>query len=519
MRYLSVCSGIEAATVAWHPLGFEPVAYSEIEPFPSAVLSSRWPAVPNLGDLTNFKNWPDYAIDLLVGGTPCQGFSVAGLRGGLADPRGNLTLTFLALAERYRPQWVCWENVPGVFSCLSNGAGNPTPPPPPMDLERDGQRVETRDEYRGEELHAFGCFLAGLSKLGYGWSYRVLNTEHFGVPQRRRRVFVVGCLGDWRRAASVLFERYCLQGHHPPRRKTGESIAGTLGKSFARRGYDDRGDTGGVLPIVVPAVTSKWSKGSGGPAGDECQNLVAFDTTQITNPENRCQPKAGDPCHPLTASGHPPAIAFRAAGQDGFDPSEVSPPIVATDGGGTVPTVFGFDSMNCGKTQHGYTEDGSPPIVADGGGGRTCVGFTIHGTDKTAKAVSYSETALALTARPPGSIQNSATTAVLDLGNIAMTEPQIFQTRVGRNDRGMPEPVAPALNGTNAGDSSDSRPVLLHGSFVRRLTPLECERLQGFPDNYTLIDGASDNARYRAIGNSMPVPVMSWLGKRIQQRA
>src|SRR5690606_30244401 len=185
MRYGSVCSGIEAATVAWHPLGWSPAFFSEIEKFPSAVLAHHYGSnmpgenptsngVPNYGDMTKFQEWPDHAIDLLVGGTPCQSFSVAGLRQGLADPRGNLMLTYLAIARRYWPRWLVWENVPGVLS--SN---------------------EGRD---------FGTFLTGLAELGYGFAYRVLDAQYirvdgfpFAVPQRRRRVFVVGYLEDWRR--------------------------------------------------------------------------------------------------------------------------------------------------------------------------------------------------------------------------------------------------------------------------------------------------------------------------------
>ena len=184
MKYLSVCSGIEAATVAWHPLGWEPVAFSEIEKFPSAVLAHHYPDTPNWGDLTRFKEWPDATVDVLVGGTPCQSFSVAGLRKGLDDPRGNLALTFLALAERYRPRWIVWENVPGV---LSSSGG--------------------RD---------FGSFLGGLVELGYGFAYRVLDAQFFGVAQRRRRVFVVGHFGDWRSAAAVLFEPESLRGDSAP---------------------------------------------------------------------------------------------------------------------------------------------------------------------------------------------------------------------------------------------------------------------------------------------------------------
>lgn len=193
MRYLSVCSGIEAATVAWHPLGWTPAAFSEIEKFPAAVLQHHYPHVPNLGDMTNFKEWNIGDIDLLVGGTPCQSFSVAGLRKGLDDPRGNLALVYLAIAERFRPRWVLWENVPGV---LSSYTGNE----PPSDLE-EGQ------EWEAEETSDFECFTTALAKIGYGWAYRVLDAQYFGVPQRRRRVFVIGHLGDWRRAAAVLFNK------------------------------------------------------------------------------------------------------------------------------------------------------------------------------------------------------------------------------------------------------------------------------------------------------------------------
>lgn len=203
LRYLSVCSGIEAATVAWHPLGFIPVWFAEIDPFARAVLLHHYRSVPNRGDIIRFREWPDAVVDVLVGGTPCQSFSIAGLRAGLADPRGNLALVYLAIAERYWPRWLVWENVTGVLS--SNGG---------------------RD---------FGAILGGLVELGYGVAYRVLDAQYvrvdgfpFAVPQRRRRVIVVGHLGDWRRAAAVLFERESLCWDHPPRRSPGQRIAPQL---------------------------------------------------------------------------------------------------------------------------------------------------------------------------------------------------------------------------------------------------------------------------------------------------
>jgi len=201
MKYLSVCSGIEAATQAWHPMGWKPVGFSEIEKFPSEVLAKHYPTVPNLGDMTKYKEWSfDESVDLLVGGTPCQSFSVAGLRKGLEDPRGNLALIYVGLLAKFKPQWFVWENVPGV---LSSGGG--------------------RD---------FGSFLGAVAELGYGFSYRMLDAQHFGVPQRRRRIFVVGYLGDWRPTAEVLFESGCMRGDTKKSRKEGQDIATALQKAL-----------------------------------------------------------------------------------------------------------------------------------------------------------------------------------------------------------------------------------------------------------------------------------------------
>ena len=214
MRFLSVCSGMEAASVAWEPLGWKAVGFSEIEPFPCTILKHRFPNTPNYGSLTEYQSWPlePGSIDLLVGGTPCQSFSVAGLRKGLADPRGNLALVFLGLVDRLQPKWVVWENVPGVLS--SNGG---------------------RD---------FGSFLGALVKLGYGFAYRVLDAQYVGrcgmhsqgsgwdaVPQRRRRVFVVACrgLGGWESAASVLLKPESLCWHPTSRRKKGQATAPDAG--------------------------------------------------------------------------------------------------------------------------------------------------------------------------------------------------------------------------------------------------------------------------------------------------
>lgn len=384
MRYLSVCSGIEAATVAWHPLGWEPAAFAEIDRFPSAVLRHHYPSVPNHGDFTTIQGGEYGAIDLLVGGTPCQDFSVAGLRAGMDGKRGQLTVKFAHLAGRLRPRWLVWENVPGVLSI--------------------------------DEGRAFGTFLGMLGQLGYGFAYRVLDAQFFGVPQRRRRVFVVGHLGDWRRAAAVLFERHSLSGHPPPRREAGQgtaySVAPCLGASG--RGFERAGDT----------------------RGQDC--LIA---------------STGDTAHCLNAGG--------MGRQDYETETLITQPVytLAIRGRG--------DSHELE-----YRTDVTANAILTPNGGRGGIGVG---------AIAIQERALCENpnAGPDGAGFRSDDTAyTLE----ARTAPQAVCARMA----------------------------------VRRLTPRECERLQGFPDNYTKIDAkTADGPRYKALGNSMAVPVMAWIGQRI----
>jgi len=242
MRYGSVCSGVEAASVAWEPLGFEPVFFSEIEPFPAAVLSHHWPSVPNHGDMTKFEEWnyEEGSIDVLVGGTPCQSFSVAGLRGGLGDDRGNLALTYMRMVDQLRPRWCVWENVPGV---LSSNAG--------------------RD---------FGSIVGALAELGYSCAWRVLDAQNFGVAQRRRRVFLVGCAsGNWRDPASVLFESNCGARGFESRREAREK--------------DTRSTRGSVAARVAPTITSSGPPYSRtGNQGSEVDALVVQSAVRRLTP-------------------------------------------------------------------------------------------------------------------------------------------------------------------------------------------------------------------------------------------
>lgn len=742
--FMSVCSGIEAASVAWTPLGWSALSVAEVDKFPSAVLAHHYPQVPNYGDITQFATWPDATPDVLVGGTPCQSFSVAGLRAGLADPRGNLALTYLAIVDRYRPRWVVWENVPGVLSA-------------------DGGC-------------AFGAFLGGLAELGYGFAYRVLDAQYFGLAQRRKRVFVVGHLGDWRRAAAVLFERESLSGHPPPRRQARQAaapaarggaddggddaliaatlggemgrnrglgnanedglitpVAGTLGGSSQSGGFrtTDLDNTGAYIPEIVPqAMSAKWVKGSSGPAGDEVANLVvhslradgfdasedgtgrgtplvaepftlairgrldsrdlesrqdgtanaivtpnggrdgigigaiaygvhgehssamtsdgiaevayrteraraldtsggyatnqggtvalafttkdhgadagelaptlragghtrshanggvmpavaygitddetvlaecvptmgtpsasggghppavafdtynqtatedttqtlcsrgdspggnahlvptvieplAFDTTQVTHPANYSHPEPGDPCHPLAASAHVPAVAFRTNqtgaqgpihGEELTDPlTQDHPPAVAFE-----PRYYTRDNKTGGapgdvavlKADASKRGDSAPHVAYAIQGGATR-----ENPECGPDGVGVREDDCAYTIEARSEVQAIGFADVAD--PLAANQAKTWTREGSRNFR--MSNVATAPHGAG------------YRMQVRRLTPRECERLQGFPDDYTLIPyrnkPAADGPRYKALGNSMAVPVMAWIGRRIQ---
>ncbi len=384
IRYGSVCSGIEAATVAWHSLGWVPSFFSEIEKFPREVLAHHYPDVPLHGDFTTIGANQYGSIDLLVGGTPCQSFSIAGLRKGLDDDRGNLALEFIKLAQRTRPRWVVWENVPGVLS--SNGG---------------------RD---------FGSFLGALGEIGYGFAYRVLDAQYFGVAQRRRRVFVVGYLGDWRRAAAVLFERESLSGNPAPSREKGQ-VTPTLTKECTGVSRPGHNEDGWYIPTVTARMVLFGEYSTDGSASA----LKARDYKDATD-------LVAYPLNTMTMQGRP------------------------SDNG----------RMGLGI---GSEIDPSPTL-----------------TKAHSHAVAYGLPGNWIGRKPENG------------GN--QTEPFYEQS--------------PCQTRTD-------RHAVANNMAVRRLTPIECERLQGFPDGYTDIkEKCPDGPRYKALGNSMAVPVMHWIGKRIQ---
>jgi DNA (cytosine-5)-methyltransferase 1 len=414
VRYLSVCSGIEAASVAWHRLGWSPVAFSEIEAFPSSVLAHRFPNVPNYGDMTAHATWPlqHGDIDILVGGTPCQSFSVAGLRKGLSDPRGGLMLTYLEIAQRLRPRWVVWENVPGV---LSSGGG--------------------RD---------FGSFLGALGDLGYGWAYRVLDAQWVrthghprAVPQRRRRVFVVGCLGDGTAAASVLFERESVCRDSPSRRTSREETPADAGGSASIGRWWDGGDCADTL--------TKCN-------ANEAQRMPDKDNFgAVLQPVANTLGNRGLRSH-TELDGHGayiPAVAFTMGN--------------LARGAGPSPSEEVFPTLKSGEGRG--TDDQWPSVMTT------------------------MPPAVAFTSKDSG----------MDCGEIS--------------------PILRAMTHTTSHPNGGGQVAVAQAMTVRRLTPRECERLQGFPDDWTQVPHrgkpAADGPRYKALGNSMAVNCMEWIGERI----
>lgn len=558
LTYGSMCSGIEAATVAWHGLGWKAAYYSEIEPFACAVLAHHYPSIPNYGDMTQYAAWPVQAgaVDLLVAGTPCQSFSTAGLRKGLDDPRGSLMLTFLAVVERQRPRWLVWENVPGV---LSSGRG--------------------RD---------FGAFLGALGYLGYGWAYRVLDASRVGgcalhgdpygrgpVPQRRRRVFVVACAGDQRSAAKVLFERESLSWDREARGKSrkGSAYASHAGPDGSHRFVPDQ---------VGAVMRTTHHDGMCATDGNQYVGVCkphAFDSTGGStglNAEPDISPtiKVGSGLDIAS----PPAVAIprRPVGTDCFNGS-ITGDLAATMGtpGSSVnssgPTVMvpapqGFDMYNqiltgdLHKTLQTATGAGSPAVLVSAHGNvvpTLTSNYARHGDqpnpngpnviiedkrdamvfeprhyarDGTGGKPDYMCPTIRASSSKGG--DGAPHVVINDDPKALMFRPRYYTADDAARSSGGPSEVASTLNASR-NMSSDFSPCVAYdpnavstpGSMqVRRLTPEECEALQGFPRGYTAIpyrgkpaSAAPDTGRYKALGNSMAVNVMRWIGERIDR--
>jgi DNA (cytosine-5)-methyltransferase 1 len=531
MRYLSVCSGVEAATVAWHPLGWEAVGYSEIEKFPSEVLAHHYPNTPNFGDMTKYKEWnTNGTVELLVGGTPCQSFSVAGLRKGLEDPRGNLALVYCGILDKFRPKWFVWENVPGVLS--SNGG---------------------RD---------FGSFLGAVAELGYGFAYRVLDAQYFGVPQRRRRVFVVGCLGDWLSPAKVLFERESLCRNTPPSRQKREEAPAFSPSSFGNYSEGvgtlrrDGGDLGGGSETLVTTnrLVAFGEYSDDGTASTlkardykDHTDLIVYET----HPADSRVKEMGEVCQTVTSrwgtgGGNVPLVQSIAIqdvsgrdkkqnGRGWNDEVMYTLDAAATQG---VAYSIGFTQCDAGRDAG---NDVSPTLRSGGDGGypNHSVAYSIR---EDAQANNFSATPLevtpALQALRPSVQSHHAQTFIAHAFKVrggcegggkgylgsdekAFTLSVTQDQQIAFNVNARPDEMKfeTDLSGTLTRSQSAG---VMQNMAVRRLTPTECERLQGFPDNYTNIPwrgkpDSPDAPRYKAMGNSMAVPVMAWIGKRIQK--
>jgi DNA (cytosine-5)-methyltransferase 1 len=436
MNFGSVCSGIEAASVAWHPLGFRTSWLAEIEAFPAAVLAHHYPEVPNLGDMTKIATevltGSVDAPDVLVGGTPCQAFSVAGMRAGLQDARGKLTIEFVRLADAIdhvrtargeQPSITVWENVPGVLSDRGN---------------------------------AFGCFLGALAgedcelqPSGKRWTdagcvygpkraiaWRVLDAQYFGLAQRRRRVFVVASAREGFDPASVLFEREGVRRDTPPRRGEGQVTAGTLASRTGAGGFPgtDEACSGYVQPVAFGGNNQSGS-------------------IDVATARNACSSGSG-------------RLDFET---ETFVVHGTQDPCVSSS------TAFALGRNSGGENAVCVTGDIAHTLKAEG------FDASEDGTGRGQPIIS-----VALRGREGG--------ATAELG----------------------DDVAGTLRACSGGGD---KPHALVASAVRRLTPTECERLQGFPDGYTLVPyrnkEAADGPRYKALGNSMAVPVMRWIGERI----
>ena len=460
--YGSICSGVDAASLAWGPLQARPLWFAEIEPFPAAVLAHRWPRVVNVGDMCQLRHLMAVGVlpvpDVLVGGTPCQSFSVAGLRQSLDDGRGQLTLEYVRLLDeidKHRPGIAVWENVPGVLGTPDN---------------------------------AFGCFLGALAgedaplvPAGKRWSnagyvsgptrtiaWRILDAQYFGVAQRRRRVFVIASARDDCDPREVLFESEGLRRDTAPSRETQATTAGAAA--------DGVGECSQVVgnPLPFGAVRALLASHTATGRLDPNEQTFVVHGTQDPGVTAELAYALG------RNSGQENAIVFSSKDHGADASIELAP------------------TLRAGGHTGSHANAGVPPAVAfaqntrgelrlEGGDGQRTGSITSGGGK-------------------PGQ------------GYPAVLTPWDHQhARIAD-----PQSAAPSLRGGSTGTGDTSPRVFDTDRAVRRLTPVECERLQGMPDNHTQIpwrgkpaEECPDGPRYKAIGNSMAVPVMAWIGRRL----
>jgi DNA (cytosine-5)-methyltransferase 1 len=600
---MTLCSGIGAPEMAAPWVDWR--LSSEIEPFPRAVLQERFgyrlPENHNQGDPLLWGDMTEVTPDLLhqrgiplpdliVAGTPCQAFSIAGLRGGTEDARGNLTLKFVETCHAIvdaRPDGqlaVLWENVPGVLSDKSNafgcflgglvGADNELlPAEREWGFKHKSEFVTIEGE--GDEQQFIEKATVGGA---WGWqriswpstgmvagsraraAWRVLDAQYFGVAQRRRRVFVVIDFGNCVDPAAVLFERQGLRGHTPPRRKAGKDVASTISAHPTGGGGHgtDFDCDGGLIASEHPysgTVSAKWAKGSGGPAGDECQNLVAHSISPpvTSNPYGDHEAREGLlVAHTLRGAGFD-------ASEDGSGRATplipISAPLTARmgDGASRAPQEQGAlipVAFDCKGTEvQTDSSGGETPLRSMGhhkshqnAGGHAAIaiqeravsdnpdagpdgaGFRTDDAAYTLEARTVPQ-AVAFAENQHGADRTSDVSPALSIGGgkpgqgyPAVMEPFTLAERGrdgGQNLEYRQDGTSNAILTPNGGRGGMGVGAIAHPWAVRRLTPTECHRLQGFPDDHCAITyrnkPAADGNQYKALGNSMAVPCIKWI--------
>ena len=473
--YGSVCSGIEAATVAWHPLGLRAAWYAEIEPFPSAVLAHHYPDTPNLGDMTRLAGQvlagKIAAPAVLVGGTPCQAFSVAGMREGLADPRGALTIKYVELADaidhvrarRGDPESVIvWENVPGVLSDKGNAFGC-------FLGALAGEDCELQPP--GKRWQDAGCVYGPKRTI----AWRVLDAQYFGLAQRRRRVFLVASARDGFDPTAVLFEREGVRRDTAPRRGQGQDVTG-----HAPFGPALQCGCGHLYPDELGTYGCPNCEGDEGPGVSVTAGVPAFGGHSLGGSVERSAT--------LTA-------------KDSRLDMESETFLVA-------PTIAGG-----WRKEGGYSLDDIPLVSG-----------TLQASGKAAGSATQQDAESGLLV-VHGTQDPCISDKAFALGRNSGQENAVFAIQPGAlrtNPLSGPDGMGVQAECAYTLEARSEVQAVKMESAVRRLLPRECERLQGFPDDYTMIpyrkrdaQDCPDGPRYKAIGNSKAVPVVRWLGRRI----
>lgn len=514
MRYISVFSGIEAATVAWRPLGWKAVAFSEIEPFPCKVLEHHYPEVPNLGDISKV-DWRKFrgTVDLVVGGSPCQSFSVAGKREGM-DGASGLVREYFRLLSECKPKWFCWENVPGVVS--SNGGAD------------------------------WLFILREWHKLGYHVAFRVLDAQYAGVPQRRRRIFAVGYLGDWRPPAKVLFEQYSLQRHPAPsRKKRQENHSGVERGSFTAGSYAGYregvgtlraagGDLGGCSEtLVAKTLTAK----NGYRLNAQDENLLVAKCLTSKNQRNDMETET----LVYSIAGNTIDRQLQNGGNGAGFQEDISYTLNTVDRH-AVAECYSFDSLASNSMKSPNPNSGCRPVevsktldTSNGDHSKNQGGIAVcypintmvamrHGKNVKDSCFSVGEDGdpqFTLSAAHEHAVGVCGTLNASGAGTsrpagqcneLDFCIPTVMKQREGKPGGGKGQLIGEDKSFTLS--CNQDQALFFQG--VRRLTPKECLRLQGFPDDYLDIHGASDGSKYKACGNSMCVNVMRWIGEHIQ---